>query len=122
MTRRLLTGVLLAIAVVAAACGGGNANKAGGDTGGHADTVLTLANPGNALDIGPYLEAVETKSGGSIELDVKRDWRADEIDSEAQTIEEVRTGRVDMASIGVRAFAAHGIKAFEPLVAPFQLN
>jgi len=122
MTRRLLTGVLLAMAVVTAACGGGDANKAGGDSAGPVDTVLTLANPGNALDIGPYLEAVQTKSGGSIELDVKRDWRADEVDSEARAIEEVRTGRVDMASIGVRAFAAEGVKAFEPLVAPFQLD
>lgn len=122
MTRRLLIGVLLSTAVVAAACGGGDANKAGADRGGSADTVLTLANPGNALDIGPYLEAVQTKSSGSIELNVKRDWRADEIASEARTIEEVRDGRVDMASIGARAFAAEGVKAFEPLVAPFQLD
>jgi TRAP-type C4-dicarboxylate transport system substrate-binding protein len=120
MTRRLLIGVLLSTAVVAAACG--DANKAGGDRGGSSDAVLTFANPGNALDIGPYLEAVQTRSSGSIELDVKRDWRADEIDSEARTLQEVRDGRIDMASIGARAFAAEGVKAFEPLVAPFQLD
>src|SRR4051812_49573487 len=124
MPRRFILGALIATAAVASGCSASHdENKAGGgDSGGSAATVLSLANSGDALDLGPYIEAVRKQSRGSIELDVRRTWRTNEIDSEARTIEDVRKGRVDMASIGARAFDRAGVAGFEPLVAPLQVD
>jgi TRAP-type C4-dicarboxylate transport system substrate-binding protein len=123
MTRPCIFGALISLAVVAGGCfGSDDSNKAGGDGEQPAAAVLTVANPGNPLDLEQYANAVADESAGSVELEVKRDWRLGEVDSEQRTIEDVRGGMVDMAAVGVRAFDLVGVDEFEPLVAPLQVD
>ena len=59
---------------------------------------------------------------GSMRIEFRNSWRADEVDNELGTIEDVRSGKVDMGSVGVRAFDLVGVNTFQPLVSPFAID
>ena len=68
-------------ALVLAGCGGG-ADKAGGESTAK-PTVLTLANGnGDTAELQPFADAVRRRSGGSLRIDFKNDWRNGDLDYE----------------------------------------
>jgi TRAP-type C4-dicarboxylate transport system substrate-binding protein len=107
------------VAVVAAGCFGG-----GGKTGGEGQKraiVLTLATH-ESRDLEEFAIAVEQLSKGSVRVVIKDNWRDREIDYDRGTIADVRSGKVDLAKIGVRSFDALGVPTLQPLVAPLLVD
>lgn len=102
---------------------GRDPDKAGGDPA-ERPTVLTLAShdylQGGELE--GLAAAVERLSGGSLQFEVKEGYRFYEADYERGTIADVRSGAVDAALVGARAWDRVGVESFQALVAPFLVD
>ena len=123
MNRAWILGALIAVATAISGCmGDDDADKAGGE--GDSDSVvLTLANPDDsAFDLDEYAREVESLSDGSVQIEFRNSWRPGEVDNEQGTIEDVRDGKVDLGSVGARAFDLFGVDSLQPLVAPFAID
>ena len=98
------------------------ANKSGGRPE-RTPVVLTLANHNYQGDSAPdeFAAAVERLSGGSIDIKVRYGFRYYDID-ETGTIADVRSGAVDAAVVGARAWDTVGVTSFQALVAPFLVD
>jgi TRAP-type C4-dicarboxylate transport system substrate-binding protein len=97
-------------------------NKA---TGGRSDkpVVLTLANPNAGdSDVGEWMQAVERLSHGTVQIELRSDWRVDEVRAERGTLGDVRAGRVDLAKIPARAWDTLGVDSFQALQAPLLVD
>ena len=66
--------------------------------------------------------AVDRLSGGSVRIEVKEGYRFYDVDYERGTIEDVRSGVVDLAVVGARAWDAADVKCFNALVVPFLID
>jgi TRAP-type C4-dicarboxylate transport system substrate-binding protein len=113
-------GAAVLLALAGAGCGGASNDKAGGAR--RNPVVLTLVSHEKGMEVQEWIDAVERLSGGSLRIDVKRDWRGHEVDYEKNTIADVRSGKVDLASIPARAFDTFGIRSFQALLAPFLID
>ena len=109
-------------ALISGCMGDEDADKAGGE--GESDSVvLTLANPDDsAFNLDEYASEVESQSEGSVRIEFQNSWRPGEVDNEQGTIEDVRDGKVDLGSVGARAFDLVGVDSFQLLVAPFTID
>jgi len=121
MIRMWVLGALIVTAALAGGCGG-NSDKAGGedtpDT-----TVLTLATPDDSpFNLDEYADEVESQSDGSLRIEFEDNWRAGDVQAERKTIDDVRDGKVDLGSVGARAYDLVGIDSMQPLVAPFAVD
>jgi TRAP-type C4-dicarboxylate transport system substrate-binding protein len=114
---------LLAAACVAAGCGASaSSDKAGGATKGK-PVVLTLANGnGDSVELEPFAAAVARLSGGTLRIVFKNGWRRGSPSYEIGAIGDVRSGRVDLAWAGSRAFDSVGVPAFDALHAPLLVD
>ena len=119
---RIVLAALSAGALLLAGCGGVDTDKAGGAAGREV-RVLRLANfnpaPG---ELEPFAREVERASHGRLRIEFVNDWRKGEPDAEPGVLDDVRAGKVDLAWVGARAFKAEGVRAFDPLVAPFAVT
>jgi TRAP-type C4-dicarboxylate transport system substrate-binding protein len=111
----------VAVGLAASRLGGGPSNRAGGANRSKA-VVLTLASHETGADVRDWAEAVRRLSHGSLRIVVKGNWRRREVDYEKGTIADVRSGRVDLASIPVRAYDSIGVRSFQGLLAPFLID
>ena len=112
------------VALASAGCLGGGGTKAGGDVQQHR-TVLTMASAisgGQPGQLQAFADAVERVSGGTLRVQFAANWRAGDLQQERDTIADVRTGKVDLAWVGARAWDWEGIKSFDPLLAPFLID
>ena len=85
--------------------------------------MLTLANHNYQGDSVPdeFAAAVERLSDGSIDIKVRYGFRYYDID-ERGTIAACRSGAVDAAVVGARAWDTVGVTSFQVLVAPFLVD
>jgi TRAP-type C4-dicarboxylate transport system substrate-binding protein len=85
--------------------------------------TLTLANPypGDA-QIGEWVHAVERRSRGAVQIEVRGDWRTGELDADRAMLRDVRSGRVDVAHIPAYAWDTLGVRSFQALVAPLLVD
>jgi TRAP-type C4-dicarboxylate transport system substrate-binding protein len=114
-----LAGALLGCQVPAAAP---PADRAGGAP---APITLTLiTGESDSSEVQPFVNAVERLTDGSMDIDVKTDWRPDEADYERGIIADVINGKADLGVTGVRAFDAEsiGVTAFQGFLAPFLIT
>src|SRR5918912_3160346 len=113
---------LIALALMVAACSGGS--KAGGSSG-KRTIILTFANQiGNEppAQLAQFASAVDARSGGTIRIEFRNNWRARDRRQERDTIADVKRGKVDLAWVGARAWDWVGVRSFEPLVAPLLID
>jgi TRAP-type C4-dicarboxylate transport system substrate-binding protein len=116
----LLCLALPALALAAAGCAGGT--KAGGADR-HPTIVLTIANHQNDdSDLKEYIAAVSRLSGGSIKLELRQGWRAQDVDYDRTTVADVRADKVDLAKVDVRSLDELGIDGFQAVSAPFLVD
>jgi TRAP-type C4-dicarboxylate transport system substrate-binding protein len=109
------------LAVVVSGCFGGSHDRAGGVVG-PKTAVLTLASHDTGTDVREWADAVQRLSHGSLRIVIKNDWRRNEADPENDTIADIRTGKVSLASIPVRAYDTIGVNSFQGLLAPFLID
>ena len=108
-------------ALVVAGCGGG-ADKAGGERTSK-PTVLTLANAnGEPGTLQLFANAVQQRSGGTLRIEFKNDWRQGATDYEAGVIRDVGAGKADLGWAGTRAFDDVGVSSFDALHAPLLID
>src|SRR4030095_1145809 len=102
---------LVALPRLAGGCGS-SASKA---TGARSEEPITLTlantNAGEA-DVGAWMNAVKRLSAGSIRIELRSSWRADEAQAERGTLADVRAGKVDIAKITARAWDTLGVTSF----------
>ena len=113
-----------ALAVLAAGCGG-----SGDKAGGRAETVatpvgrpvtLTLVTPDGLWD-STFADAVARLSGGTMRIEIQVEGGR-VIDSERRTVEHLRAGRAELASVGARVWDTMGVTSLRALVAPFLVD
>lgn len=123
MTRTWIVAVLVASSAAAGGCSlGGESDKAGGERRPEA-VALTLANhEESSLDLDEFAHEVERLSNGSVRIEFSNRWRESDVDYEPLTIEDVRTGKADLAKVSARAFDLVGVKSLQPYVAPFAVD
>jgi TRAP-type transport system periplasmic protein len=115
-----LPALLAVLAVVG--CGASGADKAGGERASK-PTVLTLANvTGDGIELQPFADAVEKRSGGTLEVKLRSFWRRGEADAEPNLIRDVKAGKADLGWAGTRAFDDVGVTAFDALNAPLLVD
>src|SRR4051812_5465725 len=106
MTRRSLIAVTAAALI--AGCGGQTSDKNGGKGGDVG--VLRLANandePGG---LEAYAREVKRASGGRLVIQFVNGYRHGAADPEPGIIADIRDGRIDLASVGARAFKGEGV-------------
>jgi TRAP-type C4-dicarboxylate transport system substrate-binding protein len=120
--RRAVLAAASALVAAAAACGGSGGDKAGGEETGGKPVVLTLAEHDSDWGSVDFAEAVEKRSGGSMRIEIETRWRADVLDSERRTVEDVRSGDVHMGIVGARVWDTLGVSSFRGLFAPFLVD
>jgi TRAP-type C4-dicarboxylate transport system substrate-binding protein len=108
------------LVLAAAGCGGGT--KAGGADR-HPTVVLTIANhPNDDSDLKEYIAAVNRLSQGSIKLELREGWRAQDADYDRGTVADVRADKVDLAKLDVRSLDELGVDGFQAAAAPFLVD
>ena len=116
----VLTAALAALAL--GGCGSSGADKAGGERASK-PTVLTLANAnGDSVELEPFANAVEQRSGGTLKIAFKNHWRPGQAAAEAGLIRDVKAGKADLGWAGTRAFDDVGVPAFDALHAPLLID
>ena len=94
--------------------------------GGTADITATELRFATTGDPGPQVTAwadeVGQLSNGSLKITFVHDEHAGQPDYEARVIQDVRTGHVDLAWVGARAFDQVGVTSFQPLLAPMLID
>jgi TRAP-type C4-dicarboxylate transport system substrate-binding protein len=109
------------VALGAAACTSAGPDKAGGSK--TKVVVLTLADvEGDASSVQPFADAVKALSGGTIQIQVKLNWRSGDPQSEGGLIEDVEQGKADLGVAPIRAFDTVGIDSFQAMQAPFLID
>ena len=118
---RVVAGALIA-AIAASACGGQETQRAGGDTA--VETrVLTLANGNGGTDeLQLFIDQVDQLSDGRLRIKASNHWRQGDRHYEKGIVEDVRAGKADLGWVGSRVLANLGVKAFDPLHAPFVVD
>lgn len=121
--RRAGVAVACVVAVADTACIAGSIDRAGTRSA-TAPTVVTLADASG--DLAPqalaFADEVARVSGGTLTVEVRSDWNGGLPDQEAATIDDVKTGRVDVGWVGARALDTRGVTSFQALHAPLLVD
>lgn len=124
--RSRVMGAVLVVSAGLAACGGTAPGQSGTVTkvGGNATTtlkatLLTVIGPGLELD---FADAVKRQSAGAIDLTVSGNWRPDDLNNEADLVNEVASGKAELGYIGARGFDTAGVNSFVGLQAPMLVD
>jgi TRAP-type C4-dicarboxylate transport system substrate-binding protein len=121
-SRAVLAAVAAALAVAAAACGGSAGDKAGGAAPDSKPVVLTAGEHDPSHGAAQFAAAVEKRSGGAIRINVNSAWDSEWVDAERRTVEDVRTGKLDLGVVGARVWDTLGVTSFQALLAPFLVD
>ncbi len=114
--------LVVVVSLAVTACSGGN--KSGGKAQ-KKTIVLTMASQisgGQPAQLERFAAEVARQSRGAMRIDFRPNWRAGEFRQERNTIADVRTGKVDLAWVGGRAWDWVGVTSFDGLVAPFLID
>ncbi|MFE4703611.1 TRAP transporter substrate-binding protein [Streptomyces sp. NPDC056738] len=118
-----VTAIVLAV-LISTGCSTPSPDRAGGHAGAEA-TVLTLANPGGAIEppqLVAWAKRVDQMAKGTLRIKFLDEWREGEARPEAATLSDIRKGKADMAWVGARAFDRIGITDFQALLAPMLVD
>jgi TRAP-type transport system periplasmic protein len=124
MHRFLLLPLGLAAVVTAAGCGGAHESKTGSPRAAHSQaTELRLATFfGETGPLTQYADAVAHASGGTLRIREAANAHAGDPHAERKLIADVQAGRVPLAVVGARTWNTMGVRAFDPLIAPFLIT
>ena len=121
-SQRAVTVVLTALATTVASCSGSSSDKAGGADEAEPRVLTMAVQSGVPLQIAAFVEELSRLSDGTLQIEFKEKWRLGEATYEAGTLEDVKTGKVDMAWVGARVFDTVGVTSFQALMAPLLID
>jgi TRAP-type C4-dicarboxylate transport system substrate-binding protein len=112
-----------ALVFVAAACAGGEGDKAGGEQQAQ-PLVLTLESEDDRSLTGApeFAEAVERLSEGSMRIEFMPAGRSVEVEFEKGVVEDIRSGKAQLGIGDARVWDTIGVKSFQALLAPFLVD
>lgn len=111
---------LLAVSLVLVACGGHD--KAGGARASGTPTIEIAMRDGSPRLLTPYAAVVGRIAKVPTRVIARTGWHDQDVNPEARTIADVRSGRVGFALVSARAFDTLGVDAFAPMLAPFAID
>jgi TRAP-type C4-dicarboxylate transport system substrate-binding protein len=117
----LLAGVLAA-ALAVAACSGGDTQRAGGAAQAKARVLILANSNGQTDELQIFIDKVEELSNGRLRIKPSNQWRYGEKQYEKGLFEDVKNGKAELGWVGSRALDRVGVKAFDPLHAPFLID
>jgi TRAP-type transport system periplasmic protein len=115
--------VLAGLVLVLPACSGSGSDKAGGVEE-QEPVVLKFASitGSTPAQLQVFAEEVAKRSGGTLRIEFKAEWRGGDPDAEIGTIEDVMAGKTDMAWVGARVFDRLDVTSFQALLAPLLVD
>jgi TRAP-type C4-dicarboxylate transport system substrate-binding protein len=123
------TTATVALALLLAACGGAQADQAGGDKAGNEAVAMTVATidkvDNNGQSFGPqaFVAGLSEVSDGGLDVQVDLETFANgEGDDESQLVTAIATGELDGGWPSVRAFSSAGIEGLDVVEAPLTLT
>jgi TRAP-type C4-dicarboxylate transport system substrate-binding protein len=104
-------------------CAPAPVDRAGGDAG-QTPRVLTFGQPGvtPAPALQAWADQVKTLSRGSLRIEFTNQWRNGTADFETGAVDDVRTGKIDVAMVGARVFDRFGVTSYHALLAPMLVD
>jgi TRAP-type C4-dicarboxylate transport system substrate-binding protein len=117
-----LAGLAVAVAsfsLVTSGCG--SVDKAGGAVPEPIRT-LKLLNTRSTAELEPFVDEVAKVSGGALVVNQGEQFERGSPGSEVDAIKAVQAGRTDLAVVPVRAFSLVGLRSFDALTAPMEID
>jgi TRAP-type C4-dicarboxylate transport system substrate-binding protein len=102
-------------------CNGG-ADRAGGNSPAHPRTLRFVTQSAVPAEVAAWAQEVERASHGTLLIRFSPEWRHLDPNGELKTLDDVHSGRVDLAWVGARIFDRVGVTSFQPLLAPFLVD
>jgi TRAP-type C4-dicarboxylate transport system substrate-binding protein len=121
-TRWTVAAILTTVAFALAACSGSSNDKAGGADKSRPRTLTMTIPSGASAQVTAFAEELVRLSKGKLKVEFEEFWRLGEADYETATLDDVKSGKIEMASVGARAFDAVGVTSFQALVAPLLID
>ncbi len=123
MRAALAASIAAALALVGAACTGGEGDRAGGKVEAE-PLVLTLESEDDLTLSGApeFAEAVERLSGGAMRIDFVPAQRGQEVEFEKGVVEDVRDGKAELGVGDIRVWDTMGVTSFQAVLAPFLVD
>ena len=84
--------------------------------------TLTLLNPRSGVEVEPFVDEVAKLSGGALVVEQGEQFERGSPDSEVEEIKAVQAGSTDLAVVPVRAFGLIGMRSFDALIAPMEID
>jgi TRAP-type C4-dicarboxylate transport system substrate-binding protein len=110
-----------AAALIVVGCTLAGGDKVGGAA--HGVRVLTLINAeSDDSTVLPFAQAVKTLSSGSLVVQIKNQWRNDDVEADGDLIRDVEAGSADLGVDPTRSFDTVGVNSFQALQAPFLID
>ena len=115
-----LGAVAAALCLVTSGCSG-SVDKAGGAVP-EPTRTLKLLNPRFAVEVEPFVDEVAKLSAGALVLEQGEQFERGSAESEVEAIKALQAGRTDLAVVPVRAFGLVGVRSFDALIAPMEVD
>jgi TRAP-type transport system periplasmic protein len=115
-----LGATVAALCLITSGCSG-SVDKAGG-TVPEPTRTLTLLNPRFAVEVEPFVDEVAKLSASAMVLEQGEQFERGSADSETDAIKALQAGRTDLAVVPVRAFGLVGVRSFDALIAPMEVD
>lgn len=122
-TRNRVTASLcgaLSLALVLAGCAV-SSDKAGG-TQPSEPVVLTMPSPTGGVEAQPFVDEVARLSKGLLRIDLQSGWHRGDLTKEADVIRYVQGGKAPLGIAPARAFHDAGVRGFDALIAPLEVD
>jgi TRAP-type C4-dicarboxylate transport system substrate-binding protein len=84
--------------------------------------TLNVLNPRFSVESEPFIDEVTKVSGGALALEQGEQFERGSAESEVNAIKALQAGGADLAVIPVRAFGLVGMRSFDALIAPMEIN
>src|SRR5215208_18147 len=111
---------VLVAGLALAGCGGHD--KAGGTPATGTETIEVAMRDGSPRLLTAYADTVARIAEAPTRIKPRTGWRSQELNPEARTIADVRSGRLEFALVSARAFDTVGVDAFAPMLAPLAVD
>ncbi len=81
-----------------------------------------MLNPRFSVEVEPFVDEVAKLSAGALVVEQGEQFERGSADSEVDAIKAVQAGQADLAVVPVRAFGLVGVRSFDALIVPMEID